>query len=117
MRFRREPEPMPQAPLQPDITEYALLRNLQPADAVVLRVNSRCDYEQVMRIGEAARSALQCRVLVVSDNIAVMPMEFPSPPPCSTTSPQHPPHITESVLESLIVHPSHAESMDGSSAS
>ena len=35
---------------------------------------------------------------------------------CSTTSPQHPPTIRESAVESLIVHPSHAESMDGSSA-
>ena len=36
--------------------------------------------------------------------------------PCSTTSPQHPPTIRANAVESLIVHPSHAESMDGSSA-
>lgn len=35
---------------------------------------------------------------------------------CSTTSPQHPPPIPANAVESLIADPSHAESMDGSSA-
>ncbi len=103
--------PPPGSPtLEPQIVELGALRGLNPDDCVVVTVKGNITEEVAHNIKRRFHATLGCKVLILGDGMTIAREDA-----CSTTSPQHPPTIRANAVESLIVHPSHAESMDGSS--
>jgi 3-dehydroquinate dehydratase len=56
----------------PEITEALIIRDLQPTDVVVLRVDGLTSNENIMKICEVMTASLGCRVVALrGDDITI----------------------------------------------